>query len=151
MAETTFLAGKVRKQSLPVLTGGSGPDVPLLKRLMLAQGELAQFHDDNEGMRYIALIELLPAQVRGNHYHRQKQERIYVMRGELMLLVEDTATGARCSVPLRAGDLAAIAPGVAHAIQPVTAGLAVEFAPERFDAADTVRFAVADGGTIRSP
>ena len=65
MPETTLLAGKVLKRSLPTLQLPLGLDAPTLKRLLLPQGELAQFYDAEEGMRYMAFIELLSGQVRG--------------------------------------------------------------------------------------
>jgi hypothetical protein len=51
MAETEYLAGRVVKWSLPVISGRPGPDAPTLKRLLLPQGELAQVHDSEEGIR----------------------------------------------------------------------------------------------------
>jgi hypothetical protein len=71
--ETTLLNGKVLKRSLPLLQLPLGPDAPALKRLLLPQGELAQFYDAEQGIRYMAFIKLLPGQVRGNHYHKVKK------------------------------------------------------------------------------
>jgi hypothetical protein len=39
-------------------------------------------------------------------------------------------------VPLQTGDLVLINPGIAHALQTVKAGEAIEFGQARFDAAD---------------
>ncbi len=89
MPESTFLNGKVCKLSFPVLQLPLEPDAPALRRLLLPQGELAQFHDAEEGIRYMAFIELLPGQVRGNHYHKVKEELVYVIRGEVLLSVAD--------------------------------------------------------------
>ncbi len=136
MAETEYLAGKVIRWSLPVISGRPGPDAPVLKRLMLAQGELAQVHDSDEPIRYMAVIELRTGCVRGNHYHKVKRERIYVLHGKLSVVAEDVPTGARVSVPLQSGDLLLIQPGVAHALQTVEPGQAIEFGQVRFDAAD---------------
>jgi hypothetical protein len=60
MPDSSFLNGKVLKRSLPELHLPLGPDAPVLKRLMLPQGELAQFYDAEEGIRYLAFIELRP-------------------------------------------------------------------------------------------
>ena len=57
MAESEYLAGKVVKWSLPVISGRPGADAPTLKRLFLPQGELAQVHDSEEGIHYMAVIE----------------------------------------------------------------------------------------------
>jgi mannose-6-phosphate isomerase-like protein (cupin superfamily) len=114
-------------------------DAPTVKRLLLPQGELAQFYDANEGMRYIAIIELLAGTVRGNHYHKVKEEWLYLMQGEVLLIVQDMDSKARESVPLRAGDLVVIPTDIAHALQVVTPGQAVEFSPARFDHLDIHR------------
>ncbi len=106
---------------------------------MLPQGELAQFYDGDEGIRYIAQIELQAGSVRGNHYHKIKQEWIYMMSGEVMLLVEDLETKARENVLLLAGDLVFIQTGVVHALQVTKSGQAIEFSTSRFDPADIYR------------
>ncbi|HOC54531.1 MAG TPA: cupin domain-containing protein [Verrucomicrobiota bacterium] len=140
MAEVEYLAGKVVRWSLPVISGRPGPDAPALKRLLLAQGELAQVHDSDEAIRYLAVIELRAGCVRGNHYHKVKRERVYVLQGGLSVVVEDIETGARASVALQAGDLLLIQTGIAHALQTVEAGQAIEFAQSRFDPADIFPF-----------
>jgi uncharacterized RmlC-like cupin family protein len=139
MAESSFLAGKVRKRSLPVVRGPSSADTPAMKRLLLPQGELAQFYDGPEGMRYMAVIELRAGNTRGNHYHQVKEELVYVVDGEVLLVVEDLDTEARASVPLSTGDLVFIPTRIAHALQVVRPGLAIEFSAARFDPADIYR------------
>lgn len=141
MTESTFLSGKVRKVCLPVVESPSGPFG--CKRLLLPQGELARFYDAEEGMRFIAYIELKDGAVRGNHFHHQKQEWVYVIQGALELLLMDPQTKARDSVPLATGELAFIPAGVAHALRTVQPGHAIEFSPERFDPEDTIRCPVA--------
>jgi quercetin dioxygenase-like cupin family protein len=141
MNETTFLAGKVRKFSLPVVEGAMGPFG--CKRLLLPQGELARIYDDEEGMRFIAYLELRAGAVRGNHYHHRKAEWVYIVQGEIELLLLDPQTNARDTAPLRTGDLAFIPTGVAHAMRTVQPGHALEFSPSRFDPEDSVRIAVA--------
>lgn len=141
--EATFLNGKVLKQSLPVLGLPLGPDAPALKRLLMPQGELAQFYDAKEGIRYMAFIELLPGQARGNHYHKVKEELVYVIRGEVLLTVADIDSKARASVALQAGDLAVIRTGIAHAYRTVEPGQAIEFSIARFNPADIHRYPLA--------
>jgi mannose-6-phosphate isomerase-like protein (cupin superfamily) len=143
LPESAFLKGKVLKRSLPVLRLPLEPDAPALKRLLLSQGELAQFHDADEGIRYLAFIELVPGQVRGNHYHQVKEELVYVIRGELLLDVADIDSQARASVALRTGDLAVIRTRIAHALRPVEPGQAIEFSSSRFDPADIHKFLLA--------
>ena len=142
MTESTFLSGKVFKRSLPVVQPPSS-DNPPLKRLLLPQGELAQFYDADQPIRYLAYIELQAASVRGNHYHKVKEEWIYLIQGAVLLLVEDIESKAKASVALEAGDIAFILPGIAHALQTVQPGHAIEFSQARFDLADIHRFALA--------
>lgn len=142
MSESTYLSGKVRKRTLPAFPGPPGPGAPLLKRMLLPQGELAQVHDGEEAMHYIAFIALQQGTARGNHFHKVKEEFLYLLRGALILLLEDVQTKARESVPLQAGDLVVIPPGVAHTLRVTESGDAVEFSPARFDAGDIYRYSL---------
>jgi quercetin dioxygenase-like cupin family protein len=135
-----FLDGRVRVVTLPELTPPLRPDAPALKRLQLAQGELAQVCEGTEGMRYIALIEMKPGCARGNHYHKSKLEHAYVITGEVLLALRDISTGESAEVLLRAGSLARIAPMVGHVFIPDSAGWAIEFSPQAFDPADLFPF-----------
>src|SRR5690349_22997227 len=127
MSETQLLSGKVVKKPLAILQPPTAPDSPVLKRLKLPQGELAQFYDGEPGMRYIAYIELLPGNPRGNHYHNHKEEWIYLIGGELSLVVEDIASKERASMTMSAGEIVRISSGVAHTLQIVKSGQAIEF------------------------
>ena len=131
-----WLAGKVRRWTLPVIPGRPGPDAPPMKRMMLPQGELAQFYNGQEGIRYMAFVELLADSYRGNHYHKVKVEWLYVIEGELVLVVEDIDSGVRDSLPLKTGDLALIQTRVAHLLRIAQPGRAVEFSPAPFDPTD---------------
>jgi hypothetical protein len=132
----TELDGRVRKLSLPVIEGRPGPDAPLLKRLALPQGELAQFWDGQQGIHYLAMMELKAGVVRGNHYHRRKREWVYVICGEVDLFVAEPGGGRRVCLKLGPGDLGLIEPEVVHAYKVLSPGYAVEFSPQPFDPAD---------------
>jgi mannose-6-phosphate isomerase-like protein (cupin superfamily) len=142
MNEPSFLSGKVRRFTLPGCEGPAGPGAPPLKRMLLPQGELAQFHDDDEPIHYMAFIELREGTERGNHYHEVKEEFIYLIEGELLLLIEDITSKARETVPLRAGELVFITTNVAHTLRVLKAGRAVEFSRARFDPGDTCRYPI---------
>ena len=144
-AEHLFLGGKVRKISLPVIHGKPEPKPPYLKRLMLPQGELAQFHSSPEGMRYVAYVELRAGTVRGNHYHKMKEEWIYVISGEVSLVLADIASGLRDTVTICSGDLAFIPTGIAHSLHVTQSGQAIEFSPVAFDPADSYPYNLVDG------
>lgn len=143
MHPTSLLSGKVLRHTLPVFDPPAGREAVGLKRLRLPQGDLAQIHDADEPIRYIAVIELRTDSVRGNHYHRAKLEFVYLIEGEVSLLVENIETRQREALTLQAGDLVRIEPGIAHALQTVRAGQAIEFSPARYDPADTHRYPLA--------
>jgi quercetin dioxygenase-like cupin family protein len=140
MAETKYLAGKVVKWPLPLITSRPGPEAPALKRLLLPQGELAQIHDSDEGIRYLVVLETRAGSVRGNHYHKVKVEWIYVTQGKLLVRLQDIQTNERASVPLQTGDMLLIQTGIAHMLQTIEPGQAIEFSKTRFDAADIFPF-----------
>ena len=140
MNEIAFLSGKVLKRSLPVVQNPADAGALATKRLLLPQGELTQFYDADDPVHYIALLELRAGSTRGNHYHKVKEEWLYVIRGELDLLVGDVHSNARATVPLAAGDVVILNPGIAHALRTVMPGHCIEFSKCRFDPADTFRF-----------
>jgi mannose-6-phosphate isomerase-like protein (cupin superfamily) len=135
--ETTFLNGAVRKLELPTINGRPGPDAPRLKRLLLPQGELAHFYDGEEGIKYLAAVQLMPGTVRGNHYHERKKEGLYILSGEVEIIVEDVQSRQRAEFNLQAGSLAVFSVRIAHAFRTVREGLGLEFSPARFDASDS--------------
>ncbi len=135
--EQAFLGGRVRVRRLPSYEGAPEPGAPILKRLRLPQGRLAQFGDSEEGFRYMAWVELTASGPRGNHLHRRKEEWFYLIEGEVEIVAEDPATGERAVFTIRGGDLVVIETGIAHAYRPLGAGHAVEFSPARFDPSDS--------------
>ena len=143
ISEQRFLDGKVLKRSLPTFEPPLGADIPVAKRLLLAQGELAQLYDGEEGIRYVAAIQFVSGTTRGNHYHRQKQEWVYLFAGAGLLVVEDVETKVREAISMVTGDLVYIPPNIAHAFVVQQDGMAVEFSPIRFDPADTYRYMLA--------
>lgn len=143
MFPLSFFSGKVRKGSLPTFSGSPGPDAPSLKRLLLPQGELAAFYNSEEGIRYIAYIELRAGTARGNHYHKVKQEYIYLLNGTVSLFLEDLESKAEEVLPMIPGDLVLILPGIAHTLSVEKSGEAIEFSPAQFDPNDTYRHVIA--------
>src|SRR5579859_4272957 len=142
MDNSSFLSDKVIKRSLPLLPVPVAPDSPNLKRLALPQGELAQFCNGPEAIRYIAYVELRPVTIRGNHFHRVKAEWFYLIHGELTLALHNTDSGESGSFAMQAGDLVLIPPGIAHAFICRLEGRAVEFSRAIFDPTDSYHFDV---------
>lgn len=136
---STYFDGRVTHWILPTYHQPTGPEAPLLKRLLLPQGELAQFYDGDDAIHYMALIELKAGGVRGNHYHHRKIEYVYVISGSLDLALQEIPIGRTETVSLKPGQLVRIQTEIAHALKTTEPGLAVEFSPARFDASDTIR------------
>jgi len=135
--ETSVLGGRVVRRRLPVIVGRPGPDAPAVKRLRLPQGELAQIWNGEEPIHYLAWIELGLGGIRGNHVHRRKRERIYLVAGKVRLRLEDPETRERAELILEAGDLVRITPGIAHSLESLEPGHGIEFAPDPLEAADS--------------
>ncbi|MCW5556478.1 MAG: cupin domain-containing protein [Verrucomicrobiae bacterium] len=139
-----YLEGAICRHRLPVVSNASPAEAHPPKRLALPAGELAQLTGDADGeaFRYLACLELRAGTVRGNHLHRQRHERFYLISGAATLHFLDPASGGRASVDLLPGDLVQVAPGIAHALQVIESGRAVEFSPEAFDPTDTHRHVI---------
>jgi hypothetical protein len=142
MNEMIFFDGKLRKTSLPLFQGPPPADAAGPKRLLLAQGELANFYDDPQGIRYLAALELKLGSVRGNHRHRVKLEYVYVVAGCLTVVATPGNPVEPVSIALREGELVRIEPGIAHAFKTLEPGYAVEFSPALFDASDLERYSL---------
>lgn len=133
----SFLNGKVKKRTLPQVHGRPGPDAPVLKRLSLPQGDLAQFWDGEHPIRYMAFVELLANTLRGNHFHRRKHEFVYIISGEVEVSVAEQNGNSRQTFRATKGDVISIEPGVAHVYRVIAGGSAIEFAPTSFNSQDT--------------
>jgi mannose-6-phosphate isomerase-like protein (cupin superfamily) len=105
-------------------------------RIVSPKGELAVLSDGVTAIRHLSYLELRKGVVRGNHFHKVRNEQFYVFTGDVMMHLEEVASGDKTVVPLKPGDLALIGPGIVHAFLPTSAGHALEFAPESFDPAD---------------
>jgi mannose-6-phosphate isomerase-like protein (cupin superfamily) len=138
-----LLNGKVTIAKLPYYESppGNAP-APPMKRIALPQGELAQFWDSPDGMRYIAAIEIVPDTIRGNHLHREKLEVIYILSGRVLLAVEDPQSGEQASAELEPGNLIRVLPGTIHALKGLASGFAIECSPGRYDSQDVEKLTV---------
>lgn len=136
MTQTSYLSGKVLKDSLAKFEPRPVSDGHKLKRLMLPQGELAQVHDGEPGLRYLAYIELVDGSIRGNHFHKEKNEYIYIIRGRIELVVKDTSTDQRESMILESGDLVYISVPIVHAFRTIESGHAIEYSATAYDRSD---------------
>jgi len=139
MSET--FAGRVLIEPLPI----GGPDAAE-RRIFSDKGEMAQIINRRDvSIRQIVYWDLDSARTgvdRGHHYHRQKTDRMYVISGEVELLLEDPQTGGQDMVILRAGERVQILPGVAHAVRSRIKSQVLEYSPDPYDPADTYPYRI---------
>lgn len=106
--------------------------------LATAKGKTVMLSNNN---RYetVLLLEFLPdGQLRGNHYHTQKQEILYIIEGSLQgyfWLPEDTTNIQK--ITFTTGDFITIPSQIAHAYQAYEKTLVLELATIPYDPSDT--------------
>ena len=135
MEAKSYLGGRAIIKSLPA-TEHPAKRAEVCARLRSSRGELAVLTDGSVAIRHLSYVELRPEMVRGNHYHKLRREFFYIVSGELTVQLQDMTNKEAVTVKMRTGDMATIEPGIAHAMKPLDAGHAIEFAAEPFDAAD---------------
>ena len=90
-----------------------------------------------EPFAYLHAVELnAPGVRRGFHAHPGHRERLYLFSGSVRLLAG--RGGARVDIMLQVGDLATIAPGVAHGLIAETPAFVVAFGNGTDPIADSV-------------
>ena len=136
-----MFGGKVKVKPLLVTDQPAGR-AEVRARLLSPGGELAVLADGVTAVRHLAYVELREGKIRGNHFHKLRHESFYVIAGELEFHLKDLTTGEQRVIPLKAGDLAEIAPEIVHTFVPRTSGHAIEFAPELFDTQDVCRHVI---------
>ena len=127
---------KVTFRSLPFV---EPPIPPEGGRLKNAAGEMVRVIN-GDSFSFAAYIEFQAAvsKLRGNHYHANKVETLYIMTGSLRAMYYDLDTLATEEKVLRAGDLVTIQPRCAHVYLPLEYSQALELAGDPYDAADTI-------------
>ena len=135
MEAKIFFGGRATVKSLQV-TDRPADRAEICARLSSPRGELAVLTDGSTPIRHLCYVELRAGQVRGNHFHKLRHEYFYVIAGNLAVQLQDVSAKESASVELQAGDMLLIKPGIAHALNPLKDGHALEYAAEPFDLAD---------------
>jgi len=131
-----MLDKKVVIEQLPM--GGNNS---LERRIFSEKGEMAQIlNRTDEVFRQLVYWELDSTnsdQERGHHCHERRIERIYVLTGELELLLKDIDSSDSKKVIIKAGNRVTIGPRVAHAYRSLMYSQVLEYSPEPYDPIDT--------------
>lgn len=110
-------------------------------------GELAQIVN-GDPFRFMAYIEFRPygETLRGNHFHEQKTEFLYVISGRLTAHYIDLENDETLTIDLTGGDLVTIEPRCAHAYRALEHTHAIEFTKTVYNPTDTFPYKVYSGG-----
>jgi oxalate decarboxylase/phosphoglucose isomerase-like protein (cupin superfamily) len=130
-----YFDGRATVKSLP-LTDQPANRAEICARISSPRGELAVLTDGTVPIRHLSYLEMRPGMIRGNHFHKLRQEYFYLISGNISLSLSDVATGQTVALEIQPGDMVYIQPGVAHAFNPLTPGHAVEYAAQPFDFSD---------------
>ncbi|AVV41290.1 cupin domain-containing protein [Streptomyces sp. ID05-04B] len=111
---------------------GDGPG-----RLSSPAGDLVRFAN-GDTYRFAAYWDCLPGgPCRGNHYHLDKTEVMFVISGELRAAYYDLDTGQRFDTVLVAGDLVTVHPRLVHSYMALSPTQVVEVASHAYSPSDT--------------
>jgi dTDP-4-dehydrorhamnose 3,5-epimerase-like enzyme len=110
-------------------------------RIMTDSGELTQIVN-GEVFRFLAYLEFKPDAVtpRGNHYHANKVEHLYVIRGRLRGVYRDLDTGETAELEFTEGDLVSVNTRCAHVYFALEHSQAVELSAETYDPTDVIPY-----------
>lgn len=112
---------------------------PLPLNLLKNDKGMSVFLNSTENIHMVAILEFLPhATIRGNHYHKQKTENLYIIEGKLKLYCWIPSHDEIQEHLLEAGQLITILPNLAHAYQAIERTLALETGSIPYDPTDTV-------------
>jgi hypothetical protein len=136
-----MMARVMEKVSVRRLPDVAPPIPPGGGRIITAAGELAQIVN-GDPFRYLAYLEFQPNPnaPRGNHFHAEKTEHLYIVDGLVRATYRDLDTDETAEVELCGGDLVAVQPRCAHAYVALEHSHAVEFSPLGYDPADTIAY-----------
>jgi dTDP-4-dehydrorhamnose 3,5-epimerase-like enzyme len=124
---------KVIIEKLPVTKNIAGA-----KRWTEEKGEFVQISHLEE-IRHLALFEIKKGFFRGSHYHRDKEEVFYVVRGRIRARFVDTETKEREESILEEGDKIRIKPLCGHILHGLEDSMVVEYSPQFYDIDDNYR------------
>ena len=103
-------------------------------------GALSAYYYNGEPMKYLAYIEFLPNTPRGGHLHKTKEENMCVISGTLKARYWlPKNSNDVLELTLKQGDIVNIKSGCAHIYNSDTGAVALEFSPQNYTEADSIK------------
>lgn len=104
----------------------------------LPKGDTAYINPEDD-VKFTGIIEFVPGTgIRGNHYHKNKLEILYIISGKLKALYWEADNPDKITEVIHAkGDKITIAPYVGHGFEAIEHTIALEIITTKFDMSDT--------------
>lgn len=130
------MTDKIQIQTLPITEKFMGQ-----KRLIQDRGELALI-EDGKLFQHLGYFSLKKGKgyYRGGHYHRNKVEHFYVVRGKIRVHLVDLDSKIKSTVTLQEGQLATIYPDCAHRFEAEEEAQVIEYYNSMYDPEDDVSY-----------
>ena len=111
------------------------------KRLIQDRGELALI-EDGRSFQHLGYFSLRKGKgyFRGGHFHRNKVEHFYVIKGRIRAKLVDFDTGKRSEVILKEGHRVTIYPSCAHRFVAEKEAQVIEYSDSIYDPADDIPY-----------
>lgn len=149
------LAGKYREKGMKRVAGATGDiestiddiiierlpetrEMDGAKRWVDEKGEFVQI-SYREDIGHLAFFELRKGQMRGNHYHRKKDEVFYVIMGTIEAVFASVPPDRKKTLVLEKGMKIHVPAGIAHSFYGIEDTLVVEYSPQHYDKTDSVK------------
>jgi len=130
------MTDKIEIRTLPVTEKFMGQ-----KRLIQDRGELALI-EDGKPFQHLGYFSLKKGKgyYRGGHFHRNKVEHFYVVRGKIRVHLVDIVSKRKSTVILEEGQLATIYPDCAHRFEAEEEAQVIEYYNSKYDPEDDISY-----------
>ena len=130
------MSDKIRIRELPITD-----KFVRQKRLIQDRGELALI-EDGKPFQHLGYFSLKKGEgyYRGGHYHRNKVENFYVLRGKIRVQLVDMETNKRSAVKLKEGQIVTIYPNCAHRFEAEEEAQVIEYYDSVYDPEDDIPY-----------
>jgi mannose-6-phosphate isomerase-like protein (cupin superfamily) len=111
-------------------------DVDGAKWWVEEKGEFVQIAYKEE-IRHLAFFELKKGFYRGSHFHKNKEETFYVIKGRIRAIFRNMETLRKKELLLSKGDRIRVKTNCGHIFYGLEDALVVEYSPQVYDKDDT--------------